>query len=106
MVEIAHNLVSEGRSNRVEFATLIKPGVLYSHETWTMLVEDQRALAVFERKVLRTIFGGLQMENGAWRRRMNHELQELLGEPSAVHRRWYATPSARRPQGRIGPPHA
>ena len=50
-----------------------------------MLVEDQRALAVFERKVLRTIFGGLQIENGVWRRRMNHELQELLGELSIVH---------------------
>src|SRR5450759_845476 len=34
------------------------------------------------------------MDDGTWRRRMNHELRELLGEPSIVHtakigrRRW------------------
>ena len=50
-----------------------------------MLVEDQRALGVFERKVLRTIFGGVQVDDGTWRRRMNHGLRELLGEPSIVH---------------------
>ena len=46
-----------------------------------MLEEDLRALGVFERRVLRTIFGGVQ-ENGVWRRRMNHELARLYGEPS------------------------
>ncbi|XP_055537199.1 uncharacterized protein LOC129725408 [Wyeomyia smithii] len=73
------------RTKLTIYKTLIRPVVLYGHESWTMIVEDQRALAVFERKVLRTIFGGLQMENGVWRRRMNHELQELLGKPSIVH---------------------
>ncbi|XP_065075014.1 uncharacterized protein LOC135698809 [Ochlerotatus camptorhynchus] len=63
------------------YKTLIKPVVLYGHETWTMLVED----VVFERKVLRTIYGGVQMNDGTWRRRMNHELHQLLGEPSIVH---------------------
>ena len=67
------------------YKTLIRPVVLYGHETWTMLVEDQRALGVFERKVLRTIYGGVQTEDGTWRRRMNHELHQLLGEPSIVH---------------------
>ena len=46
-----------------------------------MLEEDRRVLEVFERRVLRTIFGGMQ-EDGAWRRRMNHELAQLFGEPS------------------------
>ena len=52
------------RTKLTIYKTLIRPIVLYGHETWTMPVEDQRALAVFERKVLRTIFGELQMENG------------------------------------------
>ena len=30
------------------YKTLIRPVVLYGHETWTMLVEDQRTLSVFE----------------------------------------------------------
>ncbi len=48
-----------------------------------MLEEDLQALGVCERRVLRTIFGGVQ-ENGVWRRRMNHELAQLYGEPSIV----------------------
>lgn len=39
--------------------------VLYGHETWTIFVEDR---VVFERKVLLTIDGGVQMEDGTWRR--------------------------------------
>ncbi|XP_058836721.1 uncharacterized protein LOC131693148 [Topomyia yanbarensis] len=80
------------RSNRIRrrtkltiYKTLIRPVVLYGHKTWTMLMEDQRALGVFERKVLRTIYGGVQMEDGTWRRRMNHELHQLLGEPPICH---------------------
>ena len=63
------------------YKTLSGPVVLYGHETWTMLAEDKRALGVFERMVLRTIYGGVQMENNEWRRRMNHELHQILGEP-------------------------
>ena len=50
-----------------------------------MLAEDQRALGVFERKVLRTIVGGVQMEDGTWIRQTNQELHQLLGEPPIVH---------------------
>lgn len=38
------------------YGALISPIVLYDQETWTMLVEDQSVLAVFGRKVFRTIF--------------------------------------------------
>jgi hypothetical protein len=48
------------RSNRLSprtkctlYKTLIRPVVLYGHETWTLLEEDLRALGVFERRVLR-----------------------------------------------------
>ncbi|XP_055615317.1 uncharacterized protein LOC129761607 [Toxorhynchites rutilus septentrionalis] len=67
------------------YKTLMRPVVLYGLETVTLLTEDIRALAVFERKVLRTIFGGVQTESGEWRRCMNHELQALLGEIPIVH---------------------
>ena len=48
---------------------------LYGHESWTWKEADRRALGVFERKILRSILGG-KLENGVWRRRMNHELYE------------------------------
>ncbi|XP_058828782.1 uncharacterized protein LOC131688507 isoform X1 [Topomyia yanbarensis] len=73
------------RTMLIIYKTLIRPLVLYGHVTWTMFVEDQRALDVFERKVLRTIYGGVQMKDGMWRRRMNHELHQLE-EPSIAHK--------------------
>ncbi|KXJ81627.1 hypothetical protein RP20_CCG018417 [Aedes albopictus] len=63
------------------YKTLIRPVVLYRHETWTGLEEDLQALGVFERRVLRTTFGGVQ-DNGVGWRRMSHELAALYGEPS------------------------
>lgn len=42
------------------------------------IAEDQRALGIFERKVL-------QMKDGTWRKGMNHELHQRLGEPTIVH---------------------
>ncbi|XP_055539027.1 uncharacterized protein LOC129726410 [Wyeomyia smithii] len=80
------------RSNRVRrrtklklYKTLVRPVVLYGLETTTLLSEDLNALGVFERKVLRTIYGGVQTEDGEWRRRMNHELHALLGEIPIAH---------------------
>ena len=46
-----------------------------------MLEKDLQALEIFERRVLRTILSGVQ-EDDVWRRRMNHELVRLYGEPS------------------------
>ena len=63
--------------------TLIRPVVLYGHESWTIRVDDASALGVFERRILRIIFRGV-FEHGAWRKRMNHELAELYGEPSIL----------------------
>ena len=40
------------RTKCTMYSTLIRPVVLYGHETWTMLEEDMRALGVFERRVV------------------------------------------------------
>ena len=36
------------------YRTLIRPVVLYAHESWTIRAEDANALGVFERHILRT----------------------------------------------------
>jgi len=41
-------------------------------------------LRIFERKILREIFGPIQDENGIWRSRKNHELNELIGSADIV----------------------
>ena len=57
--------------------------VLYGHDSWTIPAEDANALGVFERRILqRWSFGAF--EHGAWRRRINHELVELYGEPDIL----------------------
>ena len=39
------------------YCTLVRPVVTYGSESWTLTMEEERALAVFERKILRKIYG-------------------------------------------------
>jgi hypothetical protein len=41
---------------------------------------DERLLSIFERRILRYIFGPVE-EIGTWRRRYNHKLYKLFNEP-------------------------
>jgi len=58
--------------------TLIRPTVTYGCEAWTLTNRNEQ-LRISERKILRKIFGPVQNENGMWRIRKNHELNELIG---------------------------
>jgi hypothetical protein len=50
------------------YQTLIKPVVTYGSETWTLRKKDENALLVFERKVLRKIYGPcIDEHTGEWR---------------------------------------
>ena len=53
--------------------------LLYDAETWTLLSTDAAALRVFERKVLRKIFGPLQVGDD-FRIRPNSELYDISVE--------------------------
>ena len=46
-------------------------------ESWTLIVEEERTLAVFERKILRKIYGPMK-ENELWRIRQNDELETTI----------------------------
>ena len=54
------------------YKTLILPVLLYGAEAWTLLSTDAAALRVFERKVLRKIFGPVRVGND-FRIRFNSE---------------------------------
>jgi hypothetical protein len=54
--------------------------VTYGSETWILTKAYERSLGIFERKILRCIFGAVQ-ENGQWRRRYNFELYKFYDEP-------------------------
>ena len=68
---------------------MIRPMLTYASETWVLNKQDIRRLGVFERKILRAIFGP-RKENYEWRIKYNNELYELYGEPDIVtlHKDW------------------
>ncbi|KAJ4446603.1 hypothetical protein ANN_13300 [Periplaneta americana] len=52
------------------------PVDLYGCETWILTLREEQRLAVFEKKVLRKIFGTKRDEvTGEWRKLYNAELQ-------------------------------
>jgi hypothetical protein len=48
----------------------------YCWETWTLTLTDENALRIFERKILRNIYGPV-LENGEFRILYNEELMNL-----------------------------
>jgi hypothetical protein len=59
------------------YKTFIRPVVTCGAETWTMSTADENSLRVFERKVVRRIYGPVT-EGERWRIRSNRELEEIL----------------------------
>jgi len=52
-------------------------------ETWTLMKIDENSLLVFERKVLRNIYGLFKNESiGKWRIHKNNKLQDLYQRPN------------------------
>jgi hypothetical protein len=48
------------------YKTLIRPVDTYGAETWTLTVTKENILRIFERKIIRKIYGPV-MENNSWR---------------------------------------
>jgi hypothetical protein len=53
---------------------------MYGAEFWTVSRTNERALDVFEKKILHRIYGPVQ-DKGQWRSRYNKELYDLFKEP-------------------------
>jgi hypothetical protein len=52
-------------------------------ELWTLTVEEEGALAAFERKILRKMYGAVK-ENELWRIRRNDELEAIIKGENSV----------------------
>jgi len=60
------------------YKTIIMPVVLYGCETWSLTLREERRLRVFEKRVLRRIFGHKRDEvTGEWSKLYNEELNDL-----------------------------
>lgn len=65
------------------YKTIIRPVLIYGSETWTLTKTQAEKLAIFERKVLRKIFGAVN-EKGVWRQRYNFELYKLFKDSDII----------------------
>ena len=61
------------------------PVVLYGCETWSLTLREERRLRVFQKRVLRRIFGSRRDEaTGKWKKLHNEELNDLYCLPNIV----------------------
>ena len=65
------------KSLAVKLWTVIRPIVTYASETWLLKETIIQKLFVFERKILRRIFGPMK-ETQLWRIKTNEELDKLI----------------------------
>jgi len=65
------------------YKTIIRPVVLYGSEVWCLTANGEKVLRIWERKVLRVIFGAICVA-GYWRGRTNVEVRQLYGELDIV----------------------
>ncbi|PNF14558.1 hypothetical protein B7P43_G14576 [Cryptotermes secundus] len=73
------NLFSK-KTKLVTHKTLVRPILTYASETRKLSRADERSLGLFERKVLKCIFGAVHSKY-TWWRRYNNELFKLFNEP-------------------------
>jgi hypothetical protein len=71
------HLISKKNTKISIYKVLIRPVLTYASETWTLSKINERRLGLFERRVLRCIFGAKQ-ENGTWPKRYNYDLYEIF----------------------------
>jgi len=56
---------------------------MYSSETWALTTEDENNLRIFERQIIRKIFGTLNIDN-IWRIRNKMEIDKLIERADIV----------------------
>jgi hypothetical protein len=67
------------------YKSLIRHVATYECEAWTLTNQYEQYLRIFERRILREIFGPVQNEDGYWRIRMNYELNKLTETHSEIY---------------------
>jgi hypothetical protein len=67
------------------YKNIILPLVLYGCETWCLTLREEHRLRVFEKRMLRRIFGPKRdLVTGSWRKLHNEELHNLYSSASII----------------------
>jgi len=67
------------------YQTLVRPVVTYACETWVLKENIKSKLRVYERKVLRRIYGPIKESDGTWQTKSNDELNRLIGNKNIIN---------------------
>jgi hypothetical protein len=67
------------------YKMLVRPVVTYACETLVLKENTKIKLRVFERKVLRKIYGPTKEKDGTWRIKSNEELNRLTGNENIIN---------------------
>ena len=78
------NMVSR-KSKLKLYWSVIRPVVVYGCETCVLKESIIQKFSVFERKILRKIFGPTKEANGIWRIKTNKELDELIKHRNIIN---------------------
>jgi hypothetical protein len=73
---IESELLKKNTKMRI-YKTMIRPVVTHSSEIWTLTAKDKNNLRIFERQILRKIFGPVNIDN-ILRIRNNLEIDNLI----------------------------
>jgi len=65
--------------------SIIRPIVTYACEKWVLKETIKNKSMVFERKVLRKIFGPTKERDGTWRIKTNDELDKLIRHKNIIY---------------------
>jgi hypothetical protein len=82
MIFMSKTLSKKSKFNR--YNSVIRPTVTYASETWVLKKQTEEKLLVFERKIIRRIYGPTVNPNGLRRRRTNEEINILLKQRNIV----------------------
>jgi hypothetical protein len=73
------------KSKTTLYISYFRPIVTYGCETWSKANDDNRKLAIWERKILRNIYGPVYNDNlGIYEKRNNEELYDLYEKPNIL----------------------
>jgi hypothetical protein len=85
LVKILKSKLLSRTSKILLYHSYLCPIVTYACETWSITKGDERKLIIFERKVLRNIYGSrFNQETNTYERRTNDELQKLYKRPNIL----------------------
>jgi hypothetical protein len=81
---LSSRLLSKNIKSRI-YKIIILTVVLYGCETWSLTLQEEQRLRVFETRMLRRIFGPKRDEViGGWRKLHNEEPHNLYSSPSII----------------------